>query len=135
MPLFKRRAPVQHVHHRPSTMARLKAMFTPYHHPYNHAHGHSQAPAPVSTQARAAKRSLFGRTPGAHHPTTATHTRRRNPFARRMGGTAQAAAVATAGHHHGHHGHHGHRSPLASLKAMFRPRRSHGHSHRSHYTS
>ncbi|KAG0013388.1 hypothetical protein BGZ81_001049 [Podila clonocystis] len=121
MPLFKRRAPIQHVQHRPSTLARLKAMFTPHPHPHQHTQGYG--PAPVANQVRAAKRSLFRRTPGAHsHPTT--HTRRRNPFARRLRRAAQAAPVATSG---GHHGQHGHRSTLASLKAMFRPRTSHGH--------
>ena len=127
MPLFKRRALVQHVHHRPSTMARLKAMFTPNAHPHHHTHGHP--PTPVSTQARSAKRSLFRRTSGAQYPTTTTHTHHRNPFARRKGGAAQAAPIATEGYHQGR------RSTLASLKAMFRPRRSHGHSHRTHYTS
>lgn len=137
MPLFRRRVPVQQVHRRPSTVARLKAMFTPHPHPHRHTHGyghghqgHHDAPvAPVGDQVRAAERSLFRRTPGAHsHP--ATNTRRRNPFARRMRGPAQAAPVATGDPHYGHHGH---RSTLASLKAMFRPRRSHGH--RTQYIS
>lgn len=127
MPLFKRRAPVQHMHHHPSTMARLKAMFTRHAHPHHHTHGHP--PAPVSTQARSAKRSLFRRTSGAQYPTTTTHTHRKSPLARRTGGAAQAAPIATGGHHQGR------RSTLASLKAMFRPRRSHGHSHRTQYTS
>ncbi|KAG0078388.1 hypothetical protein BGZ92_001480 [Podila epicladia] len=101
-------------------MARLKAMFTPRPHPHHHTLGPAPAPAaPVANQVRAVKRSLFRRTPRAHnHPTT--HTRRRN-FLR---GAAQAPPVAAGGHHHGHHGH---GSPLASLKAMFRPRRSHRH--------
>ncbi|KAF9292947.1 hypothetical protein BGZ74_000103 [Mortierella antarctica] len=107
-------------------MARLKAMFTPHPHPHLHTHGPAPAPAPaapVANQVRAAKRSLFRRAPGAHTQPT-TPTRRKNPLARRLRGAAQAAPVATGGYHHGHHGH---RSTLASLKAMFRPRRSHGH--------
>ncbi|KAG0344156.1 hypothetical protein BG004_004691 [Podila humilis] len=86
-----RRVPVQHVQHRSSTIARLKAMFTPR----------------------------------AHHTHAGHHGR--IPFVRRARGTAQAAGIPVGGATAAGVGpgpRRYHRSPLASLKALFRPHRT-----------
>ncbi|KAF9198743.1 hypothetical protein BGZ49_000336 [Haplosporangium sp. Z 27] len=119
MPLFQRRAPPQQVDYRPSTMTRLKAMFSP-------AGNGPTARAPGTRTHRANRRDIGGLFSRGHRNRQVNdQPRRRNLFSSKP---AAAPVVSGPGNHHHHHSHH-RGSTIATILALFTLKKRHDHHH------